>query len=49
MKLIRTPKAPKDHDAWGIPLTYATYKLLKYRERMPDEWNDYVSKPLFGS
>lgn len=49
MKLIRTPKAPKDHDAWGIPLTYATYKLLKYRERMPDEWNDYISKPLFGS
>lgn len=49
MKLIRTPKAPKDYDAWGIPLTYSTYKLLKNRERMPDEWNDYISTPLFGS
>eukprot|EP00252_Welwitschia_mirabilis_P003977 TRINITY_DN14089_c0_g1_i1.p1 TRINITY_DN14089_c0_g1~~TRINITY_DN14089_c0_g1_i1.p1 ORF type:complete len:276 (+),score=43.14 TRINITY_DN14089_c0_g1_i1:206-1033(+) len=47
MKLIRTPKAPKDYDTWGLPLTTSTYKALKDNKRLPDEWRDFLSGKMF--
>lgn len=45
MKLLKTPKAPKDYEILAIPLTNATIKMLKLRKDMPEEWQQYLSKP----
>ncbi|KAL0405073.1 UNVERIFIED_CONTAM: hypothetical protein Sradi_2148100 [Sesamum radiatum] len=45
MKLMKVPKAPKDYEILAIPLTNQTMKMLKLRKGMPEEWQQYLSKP----
>ncbi|GFP84174.1 hypothetical protein PHJA_000561100 [Phtheirospermum japonicum] len=45
MKLMKVPKAPKDYDILAIPLTNQAIKMLKTRKGMPEEWQQYLSKP----
>lgn len=45
MKLIKIPKVPKDFDILTIPLTSDAAKMLKMRKGLPEEWQQYLSKP----
>eukprot|EP00268_Persea_americana_P038384 TRINITY_DN3796_c0_g2_i4.p1 TRINITY_DN3796_c0_g2~~TRINITY_DN3796_c0_g2_i4.p1 ORF type:complete len:142 (+),score=28.15 TRINITY_DN3796_c0_g2_i4:251-676(+) len=46
MKLIKVPKAPKDYDILAIPLTTAAIKMLRMKKGVPDEWRQYLAKPI---
>ncbi|XP_030453052.2 uncharacterized protein LOC115674707 isoform X2 [Syzygium oleosum] len=47
MKLLKTPKAPKDFDILAIPLTSAAVKMLRVRKGTPEEWRQYLGRPSF--
>ncbi|KAJ3707285.1 hypothetical protein LUZ61_010990 [Rhynchospora tenuis] len=47
MKLLKTPKAPKDYDILAIPLTLAAIKMLRSKKGVPDQWVEYLGKPKF--
>ncbi|KAJ4745783.1 HNH endonuclease [Rhynchospora pubera] len=47
MKLLKTPKAPKDFDILAIPLTLPAIKMLRSKKGVPDEWAAYLGKPKF--
>ncbi|KAI9121492.1 hypothetical protein K1719_008525 [Acacia pycnantha] len=42
MKLLKTPKAPKDYDILAIPLTSAALRMLTTRKGTPEEWRQYL-------
>ncbi|KAI3437088.1 HNHc domain-containing protein [Psidium guajava] len=44
MKLLKTPKAPKDFDILAIPLTSAAVKMLRVRKGTPEEWRQYLGR-----
>ncbi|KAI9093637.1 hypothetical protein K1719_027086 [Acacia pycnantha] len=44
MKLIKTPKAPKDYDIHTVPLTSAALRMLTVRKGTPEEWLQYLSR-----
>ncbi|KAK3446376.1 uncharacterized protein LOC104442799 isoform X1 [Eucalyptus grandis] len=44
MKLLKTPKAPKDFDILTIPLTSAAAKMLRLRKGTPEEWRQYLGR-----
>lgn len=46
MKLIKVPKVPKDYDILAIPLTTAAIKMLRMKKGVPDEWRQYLAKPI---
>ncbi|KAL0693560.1 hypothetical protein Bca4012_060740 [Brassica carinata] len=45
MKLLKTPKEPKDYDIVAIPLTNAAIRMLRSSKGMPEEWREYLAKP----
>ncbi|KAF8085744.1 hypothetical protein N665_0649s0019 [Sinapis alba] len=45
MKLLKTPKEPKDYDIVAIPLTNAAIRMLRSSKGMPEEWRQYLAKP----
>ncbi|KAF8043584.1 hypothetical protein BT93_A1799 [Corymbia citriodora subsp. variegata] len=44
MKVLKTPKAPKDFDILAIPLTNAAVKMLRVRKGTPEEWHQYLGR-----
>ncbi|KAG7585632.1 HNH endonuclease 5 [Arabidopsis thaliana x Arabidopsis arenosa] len=46
MKLLKVPKEPKDYDIVAIPLTNAAIRMLRSNKGMPEEWRQYLAKPL---
>ncbi|KAL5171809.1 hypothetical protein HKD37_16G044695 [Glycine soja] len=45
MKLIKSPKVPKDYDILAIPLTAAALRMLTLRKGTPEEWRQYLRSP----
>ncbi|VVB17083.1 unnamed protein product [Arabis nemorensis] len=45
MKLLKSPKEPKDYDIVAIPLTNAAIRMLRSKKGMPEEWRQYLTKP----
>ncbi|CAM8961900.1 unnamed protein product [Rhodiola kirilowii] len=45
MKLMKTPKPPKDFDIVAIPLTSKAIQTLRMRKETPEEWHQYLSMP----
>ncbi|XP_013608771.1 PREDICTED: uncharacterized protein LOC106315554 [Brassica oleracea var. oleracea] len=45
MKLLKSPKEPKDYDIVAIPLTNAAIRMLRSSKGMPEEWRQYLAKP----
>ncbi|KAG2302436.1 hypothetical protein Bca52824_031087 [Brassica carinata] len=43
MKLLKTPKEPKDYDIVAIPLTNAAIRMLRSSKGMPEEWREYLA------
>ncbi|ONK65067.1 uncharacterized protein A4U43_C07F33260 [Asparagus officinalis] len=44
MKLLKTPKIPKDFDILAIPLTTGAATMLRKRKGIPEEWLQYLGK-----
>lgn len=45
MKLLKSPKEPKEYDIVAIPLTNAAIRMLRSSKGMPEEWREYLAKP----
>ncbi|GJN24640.1 hypothetical protein PR202_gb12393 [Eleusine coracana subsp. coracana] len=45
MKLLKTPKAPKEYDILAVPLTKRAFRTLKRNQGLPEEWLQYLARP----
>ncbi|GJN10177.1 hypothetical protein PR202_ga28249 [Eleusine coracana subsp. coracana] len=45
MKLLKTPKAPKEYDILAVPLTKRAFRTLKRNQGLPEEWLQYLASP----
>ncbi|KAJ3669922.1 hypothetical protein LUZ60_010246 [Juncus effusus] len=49
MRLLKTPKAPKDYEILAIPLTLPAIKMLRTRKGVPEEWVQYLANTRLDS